>query len=430
MTDWWKAQHDDIERLLSSQRQIDEFLKAADFSRLAEQFGGARQLIEMHQRLDRDFADLQALRDAATAPLKLFDDLLAQQREVAQYEEIQRAADMLARPAWLSLLETTLYQYRHEVDAFEALQRFPQDSVYFAIAAAFRGKPIKELEASGEQVLSSIDEYESRTKRAFRVGEWFAILSFIFVLLQYFEHERAEERIANLIRHIEVRIGNAVERTENQPRDSWFVRERTAKARVEPRAGSRVLSSVTPNQQVRHLRHQAKWLLIEYFDARTGVVRHGWVLKKYLSRLGGAPEWFVAVPAVLLVAGISALSKAIDVWVKRRDGRQAFAAFDEGKRVAHLSNAVIQESRIIDGIIPPDILDAITRRAQRCWSQYREVLQGAYLPGEIDEATESVKACICRELNRILKLGQRLPPGQLSEWWQSFCRGSNSTGAT
>lgn len=123
----------------------------------------------------------------------------------------------------------------------------------------------------------------------------------------------------------------------------------------------------------------------------------------------------------IVISGVSAVLKAIDTWVKYRDSKRAADAF-KNEISAKKSLQVEQEAHVLLEIIPFEILERMTERTERCWTRYKDVLDGEYLPSEVDEATEAVKACICRELNRIVKLGQQIPPGKLTEWWNTYCQ--------
>lgn len=125
----------------------------------------------------------------------------------------------------------------------------------------------------------------------------------------------------------------------------------------------------------------------------------------------------------LLVAGISALLKAIDVWIRYRDSQRAEEAFRREQEEAPKTPQIQTEARALATIIPQDILDSLIARAERCWTGYKAVLEGRYLPDEVDDATEAVKSCICRELKRIDALGEPLPPGKLKTWQEKYCKG-------
>jgi hypothetical protein len=132
-----------------------------------------------------------------------------------------------------------------------------------------------------------------------------------------------------------------------------------------------------------------------------------------------------AVPLMdptLFVASISATLQAIQTWLQYRDSRRTLGVFEDRLKDAPQHALIQNQARYLSKIIPQPILDTMGERAQKCWEQYHEVLKGGFLPGEIDEATENVKECLCRELRRILRLnGGIMPPGVLSDWWLAYC---------
>ena len=138
------------------------------------------------------------------------------------------------------------------------------------------------------------------------------------------------------------------------------------------------------------------------------------------------PERPTGMEPSLLIAGVSALLKAIDTWVSYRDSKRAAEAFQKEKNKPESPIEIREQGAILAEIVPKDILDKMIDRATQCWTKYGNVLDGDYLPDEIDEATTSVKACICRELRRIRSLGQPLPEGKLTEWWNLYCAQSDT----
>lgn len=123
----------------------------------------------------------------------------------------------------------------------------------------------------------------------------------------------------------------------------------------------------------------------------------------------------------LIISGVSALLRAIDTWINYRDSQRAAQEFDLRMAQAQAEPAIRQQAELLATLVPQPVLDTMGDRARRCWDQYHDVLKGGYLPGEIDEATQSVKACICRELRRIHDLNGSIPPGDLSAWWNAYC---------
>jgi hypothetical protein len=127
--------------------------------------------------------------------------------------------------------------------------------------------------------------------------------------------------------------------------------------------------------------------------------------------------------AKLLFSGISAASAAIGVWQRERDRKAAAKAFDEALEEQRVSNESTLAGQELAALLPPDILRQLEGRAEACWNKYRKVLgdDKEFLPDEIDNATEAVKACICRELKRIRSLNGNIPDRWKKHWKQYAC---------
>lgn len=134
----------------------------------------------------------------------------------------------------------------------------------------------------------------------------------------------------------------------------------------------------------------------------------------------------ISAPAIpdpgLIVSGISAVLQAAQTWIAYRDSRRAAEEFrleiERGAQSPALANAASQLS-----LAPPNVLAALGDRVEECWNKYYEMLiapSGTYLPTDLDDATEAVKRCVCRELKRLKAVNGRLPPGKFSEWWRQY----------
>lgn len=124
----------------------------------------------------------------------------------------------------------------------------------------------------------------------------------------------------------------------------------------------------------------------------------------------------------LFVSGVSAVLQAVQTWIQFRDSKRAAKEF-ELKYNSSLSDPTIinQANRLIT-IVPVDVLNQMLSRARKCWEKYNEVLKGQFLPAEVDDATEAVKHCICRELRRIEELNGFIPDGDLRLAAERFCK--------
>ena len=124
-----------------------------------------------------------------------------------------------------------------------------------------------------------------------------------------------------------------------------------------------------------------------------------------------------------MIAAVSAVFQAVQTWVTFRDKKRAASDFDESYRESAKSEATAQEAGRLQSLIPGEILGTMVGRVDNCWKKFRGVIEPGekYLPDEVDEAVEQVKACVCRELTRIYKLNKSIPPGKLSEYWEEYC---------
>ena len=125
--------------------------------------------------------------------------------------------------------------------------------------------------------------------------------------------------------------------------------------------------------------------------------------------------------ANLFFAGISAVASAIQVWQFTRDKVKASLAFDETYTNTLASPESKEAAQQLVDVVPHEIVKDLEGRADKCWTRYRKVLGGDYLPDEIDEATDSVKGCVCRELRRIDELNGFIPDRWKSQWERFKC---------
>lgn len=125
----------------------------------------------------------------------------------------------------------------------------------------------------------------------------------------------------------------------------------------------------------------------------------------------------------LIVSGISAVLQAVQTWMAYRDSQRAADTFSDvmargtsDPRLAHAATQLVT-------LAPSEVVSALGARVQFCWDRYLDILgapPGSFLPPEIDDATEAVKACVCRELKRLKSVNGSLPPGQFTQWWNQY----------
>ena len=135
------------------------------------------------------------------------------------------------------------------------------------------------------------------------------------------------------------------------------------------------------------------------------------------------------MPAEIVITGIAAALQAVQTWLAFRDRSRAARVFDETFAQRRNAPDTREQAEILITLVPPDVLSTMERRTRSCWERFHDVLKDEkeFLPEEVDNATDALKRCICRELSRIRKLnGDVLPHGDLSNWWSSYCKAINA----
>ena len=84
--------------------------------------------------------------------------------------------------------------------------------------------------------------------------------------------------------------------------------------------------------------------------------------------------------ASALFAGISAVASAIQAWQEERNFRTAREAFDlHVEREIH-SVAAQRAAEWLVSVAPPDVVEALKGRVERCWSRFRDFSGQHYSP--------------------------------------------------
>lgn len=129
----------------------------------------------------------------------------------------------------------------------------------------------------------------------------------------------------------------------------------------------------------------------------------------------------------LIISGFSAALQAVQTWLQFRDRKRAAVAFKSRYTEAQTEPKIQQQAATLRTLVPQNILDVMGKRVQNCWDNYETVLENdkKYLPGQVDDATDAMIACACRELNRIYKLNKNIPEGPLRDFWEAHCRAAS-----
>ncbi|NKF94845.1 hypothetical protein GO290_01926 [Ralstonia solanacearum] len=123
----------------------------------------------------------------------------------------------------------------------------------------------------------------------------------IFVIFFYQEYNSAQQQAktdasqtqntatlrlqAKQIQNLTILIEKALVQAAQEPEERFVVRSRTATVRSKPEYGAAVEGKLLPNEVVRAIDKDGKWVEVEYYHWLHEEYRTGWVLKKYLERV-------------------------------------------------------------------------------------------------------------------------------------------------
>lgn len=111
-------------------------------------------------------------------------------------------------------------------------------------------------------------------------------LSIFFFLYPLYEGQKTEQRITDSVNQTRAEIIKEIEKLKPANiEEIYYVIEREAKLRNQPRPKSVVIQILPPNQRVKLIQTKHEWIYVEYFDYIEGVPKNGWLLKKYAKRL-------------------------------------------------------------------------------------------------------------------------------------------------
>lgn len=122
------------------------------------------------------------------------------------------------------------------------------------------------------------------------------IISIWMALQMFYYQENAgaiqqaknDEQAAKQMRQLESLsrlVESALEQATKAEEERFVVRERTATVRSKPEHGSAMEGKLLPNEVVRAIDKNGKWVEVEYYHWLHEKYRTGWVLKKYLERV-------------------------------------------------------------------------------------------------------------------------------------------------
>jgi len=151
---------------------------------------------------------------------------------------------------------------------------------------------LRELAEPPEKGLLSRKQADALTILSFLLALWIFVYQEYNSSLQQTKTETFQEKTAAVlqvqaqqIQSLTALLERALVQAAEQPETRFVVRERTATVRSRPENGATVEGKLLPNEVVRALRKDGKWVEIEYYHWLHEEYRTGWVLKKYLERV-------------------------------------------------------------------------------------------------------------------------------------------------
>ena len=132
------------------------------------------------------------------------------------------------------------------------------------------------------------------------------------------------------------------------------------------------------------------------------------ILKKYSKKQ--------KMEATLIVALVRGGMQAISFWQNQKDRIKAINAIKDIDKISK-QNDIIFENKSLLNIAPQSTIDLMTDRIKNCFDRYNQVLNDDdFLPAEIDKATNALIKCICREIERLVKINGKIPSKTLQEY--------------
>ena len=123
--------------------------------------------------------------------------------------------------------------------------------------------------------------------------------------------------------------------------------------------------------------------------------------------------------AALLVSVFSAIMQSLQTWDQLKGRSRSDAV------TRPLTDPDVQrQAMTIARLVPQEVLESLLTRIQRCFKNYKRVLDAPpteYSQDEIDEATIALKSCVCKELARMKAIDGDLPADTvLVEYWGEY----------
>jgi hypothetical protein len=316
MYDAQKAQEDSIRKMLdplvnirsglladgSIQRMIDEFskpLEATDhFTKLRDQVAGPSAYLKSLQLVSDSSIENARRMLAETSVSTGLQQVMKSFEEANKHWAVPSALLESLSPlrAWQEQVGKLSLPVMDWASAAALAKVLGQDGIESQLAAWG-------INPDGSVNPQFVHQEEDGIGLSRKSMELMALLSFILALLIpiYQEYSSAQSQAATekklevqadalegqrrMIAALTTLVEKALVQEAKRQEERFVVRERVAVVRAKPEHGSAVVGKLLPNEVVRPVSEDGKWIEVQYYHWLHQEYRTGWALKKYFQRV-------------------------------------------------------------------------------------------------------------------------------------------------
>ncbi len=178
---------------------------------------------------------------------------------------------------WRGVFKNTTFEalkVAREISASGLVAELNIDDVSFKDTGELVGELYEEEDKAAYSQLFSFEGYVQ------------ILLTILFYLATYSASIESNAEIVGRIDRFEAEISTQLESISQEENEgTFYIVERAVNLRSENHTaeGAVIIDILHPNQRVKLLKRDKKWIYVSYFDYLSGVQRNGWVYKKYLT---------------------------------------------------------------------------------------------------------------------------------------------------
>lgn len=143
---------------------------------------------------------------------------------------------------------------------------------------------------SSDPIRATITQIEEKAKSPGTVlsSEFYlsVFLSIILFIMSQNSSEETDELLFERLDRLESTLLQSYSSAEKEEEDaSFYIVKRSVNFRDGPSTKHSILDVLYPNQKVKLISRESKWIKVEYYDHIADSYKQGWVFKKYLKLL-------------------------------------------------------------------------------------------------------------------------------------------------